>query len=146
MSFSLASVEVARRRFIGGTENPLVVCYIVFRSPRGSLFIHKLCRSDYERALHDHPWPFVSLVLKGGYCEVLEDDSLNTRKRWSVAYRPALFRHRVIAPKPCWTLVLVGPRQRKWGFWVDGAFCWWRRHNPELNICEDHIVHEGGND
>ena len=143
----MSTIEIARKRYIGGRENPLVIRYIVFRTPLGSIFIHKLCRSDYERALHDHPWPFISIVLRGEYWEVLQDDSLNHRKRWSAAYRPCLFRHRVITKKPCWTLMLVGPRQRKWGFWIDGdKFCWWRRHNPELNICEDHIVHEGGND
>jgi hypothetical protein len=26
-------------------------------------------RSDYDREGHDHPWPFVSFVLKGGYWE-----------------------------------------------------------------------------
>jgi hypothetical protein len=157
---TLASVEVARRRFIGGRGNPLVVRYIVFRTPWGSLFVHKLCRSDYERALHDHPWPFVSLVLAGSYFEVSEDRPRShgsvqyasgplwvTHRPWlSVAYRPATWKHRVVALKPCWTLVFVGPRQRNWGFWVDGKWCWWRRHNPELNICEDRILYEGGND
>lgn len=159
-------IELLRKRYIGGTEDPLVIRWILFRTPWCAVFLHKLCRSDYERALHDHPWPFVSIVLKGEYLEVVtENNAAIHRRRWSVAYRPAAWRHRVVLTRekinfrattprselhvpyrPCWTLMLVGPRQRRWGFWVDGQFCWWRKHNPDLNICEDHVLHYGGQD
>lgn len=32
--------------------------------------VHKVKRSDHDRALHDHPWVNASIVLSGGYWEV----------------------------------------------------------------------------
>ena len=32
--------------------------------------VHKVKRSDHDRALHDHPWVNASVVLSGGYWEV----------------------------------------------------------------------------
>src|SRR5574341_215024 len=31
--------------------------------------IHHILRSDRGRDAHDHPWPFVTLILRGGYWE-----------------------------------------------------------------------------
>ena len=33
--------------------------------------IHHIKRSDHDRCLHDHPWPNTSVVLAGGYWEVM---------------------------------------------------------------------------
>src|SRR5208282_805597 len=32
--------------------------------------LHHILRSDEDRHLHDHPWPYVTIILKGGYWEV----------------------------------------------------------------------------
>lgn len=131
-------IRLFARKVIGGDANPLLIRWILVRVPFLGIYLHKLCRSDHERALHDHPWSFVSVVLRGGYHEITASG-----KRWrgvgSIAYRPATWRHRVvIAPaRPAWTLVFVGPRSRNWGFWPGDRFCFWRRYNPELGICED---------
>ncbi len=39
--------------------------------PLGKVNLHTFHRSDHD-TLHDHPWPFVTLVLGGGYCDVTE--------------------------------------------------------------------------
>jgi hypothetical protein len=31
--------------------------------------VHHILRSDWDRALHDHPWDFTSVILTGGYYE-----------------------------------------------------------------------------
>lgn len=64
------------------------------------VFLHKICRSDIDKDLHDHPWDFVSIVLKGAYTEEIRDrpgaaTRKVRRKRFSVAYRPAETQHRV---------------------------------------------------
>lgn len=132
---------------VGGTKNPLLIRHMLIRCPLFGIYLHEMLRSDYARALHDHPWPFVSVVLRGGYCEVHNQtpgrkETRLFRHRLSVAYRPAAWRHRVIlfTGEPTWTLMLVGPRQRKWGFWIKGKWCWWRKHDPVKNICEDRIL------
>lgn len=34
--------------------------------------VHHIKRSDRDRVLHDHPWKNVSVVMRGGYWEVVE--------------------------------------------------------------------------
>ena len=33
------------------------------------VYLHRFYTGDNVRDLHDHPWPFTSLILKGGYWE-----------------------------------------------------------------------------
>jgi len=33
--------------------------------------VHRVLRSDHDRALHDHPWDNCSIILRGGYWEVV---------------------------------------------------------------------------
>lgn len=108
--------------------------------PLPRIYLHKFLRSDDDRALHDHPWRFVSIILRGGYIEQTETPEkrmllqcrtsvLDWRSpfwRRCVAYRSATFRHRVILPRvkevdvPCWTLFITGRIVREWGFWCKG--------------------------
>ena len=53
----------------GNDDLPLMKRWILFRVPWLGIYIHKFYRSDYEMALHDHPWPFVTIILKNGYLE-----------------------------------------------------------------------------
>lgn len=82
------------KRVIGPDEDPLLIRWVLFRVPAFGVYLHNMRRSDYDRALHDHPWPFVSLVLRGGYWEY-HDQTLDgtTRSEWrapgSVLVRPA---------------------------------------------------------
>ena len=122
-------------KVIGPAQNPYMHRWFVFKVgnlPR--VYIHKFLRSDDDRALHDHPWWFVSIILRGAYVEVTENDrhktviqyrgslfSLPIRvwPRRTIAYRPATFRHRImlINNQPVWTLFITGPVIRPWGFW-----------------------------
>ena len=38
---------------------------------RKAMRLHHVLRSDLDRALHDHPWDNASLLLRGGYWEVV---------------------------------------------------------------------------
>ncbi len=81
-----------------------------------SIRLHHWLRGDDPRALHDHPWNFIVVVLKGSYWDV----TANGRQLMSpgtVQYRNALHKH-TVDTKGCWTLVLTGPVIRPWGFWV----------------------------
>lgn len=86
-------------------------------TPLGSVRLHHIVTSD-EPAFHDHPWSFVSLVLRGWYVET-HHDGVRTHRRWlSLAFRSARELHYISAVPPggCWTLVLTGRRRRRWGF------------------------------
>jgi hypothetical protein len=130
---------------------PLLHRYILFRIPSFGIYLHHLLRSDYERSLHCHPFTFVSLIIKGQYIEHHDQtrdgkEVAALRPRWSLLYRPAEWRHRLEMDSPVWTMVFVGRRRRPWGFYLPDGWCWWRKHNPALNICEDEILWHGGSD
>ena len=146
----LGKLRLFERRVVHPSD-PLLVRYILFRIPGFGIYLHHLLRSDYDRALHDHPWPFTTILLTGSYIEVHDQttDGLEEavlRKRWSVLHRPAKWRHRLVLSKPIWTLLFVGQRERKWGFWLPTGWCWWRQHNQELGICEDEVLWDDGSD
>lgn len=152
----IGKLKLFEKRIIGDPANPLLVRWIVIRHPGfAGIFLHKLCRSDHDRALHDHPWGFVSLILKGGYEEIHRSEVIwsstgfpldwyNERlvhKPGAILFRPALWRHRVIiGDKPSWNLIFVGPKYRRWGFWPNGSWCWWRKYNPDKGICEEDFL------
>jgi hypothetical protein len=113
---------------IGGKEDPyLLRWYLLPRNKRFNLYLHKFLRDDDDRALHDHPWWFISFVLKGSYREYLAPQLSVVRRRFSLAFRPATHRHRVaLINNPTWTLILTGPKIREWGFWCPKGFVHWR--------------------
>lgn len=101
--------------------------WLIPRNPLLCVYLHKFLRDDDDRALHDHPWWFVSLILSGGYDEWLEN-SIVCRRFPSIAFRRAEHRHRVVLHRnrPCWTLVVRGRARRTWGFWCPQGFVPWR--------------------
>lgn len=85
-----------------------------------SIRVHHFLRSDDKRYFHDHPWWFLTFVLKGSYTDV-SSEGRDTLKRFSFRYRPSNHSHYVDIPKGgCWTVLLTGKPVRKWGFWVNG--------------------------
>jgi hypothetical protein len=122
---------------IGDPEQPYMLRWMLF--PRNGLFniyLHKFMRDDYDRAFHDHPWWSVSLVVSGGYFEVRPaHDGSTTRHwvpRWSIVPRWATYSHRIECERdelgqcmPCWTVFVVGPVIRTWGFWCPAGWKPW---------------------
>lgn len=108
-----------------------------------SIRLHHWFSSDDKRAPHDHPWWFITLVLKGSYTdqEYVGDIIVDPKRdetgrllgsaapipRWrddvlhrgSIRFRSAYHRHIVdVKPPGCWTLMLTGRDWREWGFWT----------------------------
>lgn len=123
---------------IGSPGNPyLLRWYLIPRNRWLNIYLHKFCRDDDDRALHDHPWWFVSLMIRGRYTEIIAHDH-NTgegrgfiRSAPGLAFRRAEHRHRVVLDWkdgkqiPCWTIVITGPKVRTWGFWCPRGFVPW---------------------
>lgn len=103
------------------------------QTPWFSIFVHRMQVPDPGNDLHDHPWAFLSLVVKGGYVERVAErgvagEVLRGRGRWSVAGIRLDQRHTVAAVRdPTWTLIVTGPTRRRWGFFVDGEWQDWER-------------------
>ncbi|BCP41478.1 hypothetical protein MINTMi27_15710 [Mycobacterium intracellulare] len=128
---------------IGGKDDPYLLRWFVI--PRNSFFniyLHKFMRSDDDRALHDHPWWFASLILKGEYYEHRSDGTRRHRRAGSLAFRRPNTLHRVelvsdyqyeLSPQmlwrrienPTWTLLFTGPKIRNWGFACPKGWVGW---------------------
>lgn len=130
--------------FIGGRERPYIERWHLLRKWGVKLlenvYLHRVLRSDDDRALHDHPWWNVSVVLKGGYYEVMPlipnlyaHGQRQTYKKWrgpgSIVFRSAEAIHRLElpdhAPTECWTLFITGPKVKEWGFFCEKGFIHW---------------------
>ena len=106
-------------------------------TPWFMLMLHRFHRPD-PACLHDHPWPFWSLVLWGGYWELYERADgirgIAWRRPGSVAYRPATWKHRITTLHPrraTWTLILTGRKVRGWGFWTPAGWVPWRKYHAD---------------
>lgn len=127
---------------IGGANNPYLKRWHL--TPRGAgpaVYLHQFLRSDDDRALHDHPWSSVSIILAGRYVEHLPDGIRALRSPGHVIERDASSAHRVqLLPNPdtggehpCWTLFLVGDRVRDWGFHCPHAWIPWQQFTAGVN-------------
>ena len=126
--------RVAGRRppnYIVGADDPagayLRRWYLIPRNRFVNIYLHNFLRSDDDRALHDHPWHWASLLLLGSYIEhtIAAGGVQHTNVRFAgsikcagpkAAHRVALWRTLQGNPSPCWTLFITGPRVRNWGF------------------------------
>lgn len=114
-------------------SNPYLVRYTLFTCKYFSIKIHNILLSDYE-CQHDHPWAFITFLLKGGYVEHTPTKS-KVYGPLSLLYRPADYVHRLEIHQPVWSFVITFKKVRKWGFWTKTGWVEWFKYNPQ-NICE----------
>jgi len=110
--------------------------------------VHEILTSDdRDRGFHDHPWPYITIILKGGYIEVtpIYVDGIYTGERrkyyapGSILFRRAQSWHSLELPyatspldgdvmpngrggwqeEPCTTLFITFKYVQKWGFLVE---------------------------
>ena len=123
-------------------NEPYLERYYLFLKDRENfpfnVFLHKFLKSDIDD-LHDHPWPYATLILKGGYWEWLPQFNSAGEKVGEVAVwrKPGSFRwaransyHRIeLDPNvDCWTLFMPGMKQRDWGFLVKNKWVQWEQY------------------
>lgn len=127
--------KLGRKRIVMDRQNdePYLERYYVFLKDRKyfpfNVFIHKFLKSDPDD-VHDHPWPYATLILKGGYYEWIPTfnpftgEKVGETRYWR---GPGHFRicgatsyHRIeLDPNvTAWTLFMPGPQKREWGFFV----------------------------
>jgi hypothetical protein len=124
------------------SDEPYLERYYVFLKDRTNfpfnIFLHKFLKSDPDD-VHDHPWPYATLILKGGYWEWRPQFDSQGRKTGEIAKwcGPGSFRwagantfHRIeLDPEvTCWTLFMPGAKQRDWGFLVKNKWVQWEEY------------------
>ena len=125
------------------SDEPYLERYYLFLKDRNNfpfnVFLHKFLKGDPDD-VHDHPWPYATLILKGGYYEWLPqfDSKGNKIAEMCVWRGPGSFRvckansyHRIeLDPSvTAWTLFMPGPKKRDWGFLVNNK---WIQHEQYL--------------
>lgn len=119
-----------------------------------NVYLHHFLRSDDDRALHDHPWFNMSIVLQGDYWEITPKGRF-LRSTGAIKIRTPWAAHRVELFKACnavdkggvvlqhtvneieaWTLFITGPRVREWGFLCPKGWINWQKFGDQ-NGCEE---------
>lgn len=138
--------SIGRKRIVMDRINnePYLERYYLFLKDRKSfpfnIFLHRFLKSDPDD-VHDHPWPYATIILKGGYYEWVPEFNSKGEKIGEVRHwrSPGHFRtcgatsyHRIeLDPGvDCWTLFMPGPQKRDWGFLVKNK---WVQHEKYLS-------------
>lgn len=104
----------------------------LIQTPWFAIYVHRFDAPDPGIDLHDHPWSFLTMVVKGGYTE-RRADTRRPDQWWREDRRPFIPRimrlgecHTIEAVAPgSRSIVITGRRCRKWGFYVPAG---WIRH------------------
>ena len=122
------------------------------RTRWGNVYLHRFEGADPGADLHDHPWSFTSIILRGGYKEQRTECAHACRKaddarwwaeqagdvgvsnavrgryvthhgRFRVNRMPLTECHTIVTVKPgSITLVFTSPVRRSWGFYTADGF------------------------
>lgn len=110
----------------------------VIQTPLFALYVHDIHEPDGDRAPHNHPWTFISIVLRGHYTEHVHVDPdperkrvetivEKTHKRFSIHKMPQSQAHTIVEAGPnLKTLILTGRRRSSWGFFTDKGYVDWK--------------------
>jgi hypothetical protein len=126
-------------------NEPYLERYYLFLKDRKrfpfNVFLHKFLKGD-PADVHDHPWPYATFILAGGYYEWIPQFDAQGRvsceiRKWR---GPGHFRicgansyHR-IELKPgvtAWSLFMPGPQQQEWGFKYNNT---WVQHEEYFKL------------
>jgi len=135
-----------RKRIVMDRVNndPYLERYYLFLKDRKrfpfNVFLHKFLKSDPDD-VHDHPWPYFTIILQGGYWEWVPHFDLRGQKiceiqKWRgpghFRFSSATSYHRIeLDPTvECWTLFMPGPQTREWGFLTRRG---WVQHEQYLD-------------
>lgn len=107
-------------------QEPYLVRYYLFIKDRKwfpfNVFLHKFLQSDPDE-LHDHPWPYFTLILRGGYWETTPKGRFWRGPGHMRVSSPKSLHRVELEPGVCaWSLFVPGPKLREWGFIVNGKW------------------------
>ena len=126
-----------RKRIIMDRQcnEPLLTRYYLFLKERKhfpfNVFLHKFHKGD-PGDVHDHPWPYATLILKGGYYEYTpnfehgkmfgETKHWRGPGHWRICSANSYHRIELVLGITAWTLFMPGPQRQEWGFLVSNKW------------------------
>lgn len=95
----------------------------ILYTPWFKINLHGIYKRDEDKHLHNHPWNFASIVLKGFYVEE-KSDGLNLRYPGQIAIRKKDVFHKIysLCSKSVYTLNIMWGKEEVWGYKVDDKF------------------------
>jgi len=109
-------------------NEPYLTRYYLFLKERKwfpfNVFLHNFHKGDLDD-LHDHPWPYFTLILRGGYWEhTVSGKHWRSPGHFRISTPRSLHRIELAPNTDVWTLFIPGPKLREWGFirkgeWVE---------------------------
>lgn len=98
--------------------------------------VHYFPKCELPQKYHDHPFPFVTLMLFGEYLDISIDrtgEVIDRLRPGSVRFRRASHRHKTYVLKPVITIVLRGREVRHW---CEGNIGDWKCEGEPANFRE----------
>lgn len=141
-----------RRLTLSHDDKPFLDRWGIVHERLGGFYLHHVADADPGKDLHDHPWAFVTFILRGGYTEQTAQareavllasfaerwpDTCTSGveriwRRFSVHRMPLNVAHRITSAEPgTWTLVLRGPTRRMWGFFIPDGWVSFKKYDYE---------------
>lgn len=115
---------------IGDPSNPYMLrWYLIPRNDEFNVYYHRILRDDDDRALHDHPWKSISILIKGQLLEI-SDNGSKIINPGDLVFREATHSHRLQLPQGvefAETLFITGPKIRDWGFYCPKGWIPWQQ-------------------
>ena len=122
---------IGRKPFCIGPDHDVYLrrWWVIPKNKWFNIYLHNFFRSDDDRALHDHPWWNVSILLRGEYKEHTRQ-RIYLRRAPVVVFRSAVCAHRIELTTnggSVWTLFITGPKIRDWGFLCPNGWRHWSK-------------------
>jgi len=130
-------------------DEPYLERYYIFLKDRKTfpfnVFLHKFLKGDPDD-IHDHPWPYATFILKGGYYEWIPQFNPDGTKNCEIRKWRGPGHFRICSPNSyhrielkeginAWTLFMPGPQTREWGFLVNNK---WIHNDNYLEARKQH--------
>ena len=112
----------------------------IFSIPKWNinLYLHRIAINDLDKHPHDHPWNYITFIIKGGYVERC-NDRVCIRQLFDISRKKATETHKIVhlLGKVCYTLVFTYGKKRTWGYqtekgWIDHVTYRFKKRNNDL--------------
>ena len=89
-----------------------------------AIYIHAIYKADEDKHLHNHPFNFFNIILKGSYTERLPNFKLNPRFAGNSVYRQRDQFHKIddLHSPVVYTLNVMWNFRDTWGYEVRGRY------------------------
>lgn len=141
---------------IGPPECPILARRTLISTGRGKLLLHRFLPDASDRDFHDHPSSFLTLVFWGSYTDIavcpdchgngtirgamcmlceFEGQIVDDVVAPAIRFRSAEHAHiTTMGSRGAWTLCIMGPKRRGWGFWRAGKWFDWRSYERVFGL------------